>query len=112
MRRADRRISSGEESQSQSDETPFTTPTRNEDNFDSKSSASGRSENNSIITRTGTRIESILTSQLSIGDRSVPETYLPAIFAVFLLITAAGSFLVYGAQTAPETTTETRMAGT
>ena len=112
VRRAGRQISSGEESQSPSDETPFTTPTRNEDNFDSKSSPAGRSENNSIITRTGTRIESILTSRLSIGDRSVLETYLPAIFAVFLLITAAGGFLVYGAQTAPETTTETRTAGT
>jgi len=68
-------------------------------------------ESSSVISRTLTHATTT-GNLLSVGDRSVLETYLPAIFAVFLLITAAGGFLVYGAQTAPETTTETRTAGT
>lgn len=112
MDRLGQHTSGGDKSRSNADETSFTTPTRNKDNFDSKSSASGHSESDSLSSKIITRGESLLTDNLSIGDRSVLETYLPAIFAVFLLITAAGGFLVYGAQTAPETTTETRTAGT
>lgn len=57
------------------------------------------------------RVKKTVDNAFSTGARSVLRTYLPAIFVVFLLIAAAGGFLVYGAQTAPETTTETRTVG-
>lgn len=95
----------------ETNEPPATTPPRNEDRFNSKLSVTDHAESSSITSSTHTHV--ITTDKfLSVGDRSVLGTYLPAIFAVFLLITAAGGFLVYRAQTAPDTTTETRTAGT
>lgn len=58
------------------------------------------------------RGRSIVRSGFSIGNRSLIDTYLPAIFLVFLIITAAGGLLAYGAETAPETETERQTAGT
>ena len=107
------RYSSGDDGgESNADEASTTTPTRNEVNFNSKTGESGHRKSSSIIKRTRIRAEQIVENALSIGDRSILQKYLPAIFAVFLLITAAGGFLVYGAQTAPETTTETQTTGT
>ncbi|TKX40015.1 hypothetical protein EXE52_08735 [Halorubrum sp. CGM4_25_10-8A] len=110
--RGDQHASSDEEGQSETDEDSFTTPTRNKDSFDSKLNRSERFESDSIVTQIVARAGITPREALSIGDRSVLQKYLPAIFAVFLLITAAGGFLVYGAQTAPETTTETQTTGT
>ncbi|MDB9252876.1 DUF5305 domain-containing protein [Halorubrum ezzemoulense] len=57
------------------------------------------------------RIRAVARRHLSIGDRALLAKYLPLIVVACLLIAAGGGYLAYDAQTAPDTRTETRPAG-
>lgn len=56
-------------------------------------------------------IRAVALRYLSVGDRAVLAKYLPLVLVVFLLVAAGGGYLAYDAQTAPDTRTETRPAG-
>jgi len=57
------------------------------------------------------RIRAVALRHLSVGDRAVVAKYLPLVLVAFLLVAAGGGYLAYDAQTAPDTRTETRPAG-
>lgn len=57
------------------------------------------------------RFKRVIRDHTAIGSRSVIHKYLPVIIVGFLVIAAAGGFLIYSMETAPETETQTRAVG-